>query len=160
VDAAVDAAKKFKFKPFIRNGKPVKVTTKLPFDFHFFDKVVSDGLPYENGKGGSGNSTPDANPVKRIKVSSGVAQAMIIRKVAPAYPPDARGNGIQGTVVLHAIIGKDGHILSLTPISGTQELIRASIGAVQQWVYRPYLLMGEPVEVDTQVTVNFSLNRF
>jgi TonB family protein len=172
VDAAVNAARKFKFKPFIRNGKPVKVATKLPFDFHFSDKVMSNSLPYENDKGAgnslpygngkadSGKSVPGASAAKRVNVSSGITEGMIIRKIAPVYPPEAKRNGIQGTVVLRATIGKDGHILNLTPISGPQELVRASIGAVQQWVYRPYLKLGEPVEVDTQITVNFVLHSF
>jgi len=174
VDAAVSAARKFKFKPFIKDGKPVKVTTKLSFDFHFFDKVITNSLPYENTKGARaktnsalggdaasalGTSTGTDLP-KRIKLGAGVTGGMILRKIQPVYPPEAKRNHIQGSVVLRAVIGKDGHIKDLTPISGPQELIRASIGAVQQWVYRPYLLMGEPVEVDTQVTVNFILKGF
>jgi TonB family protein len=147
VDAAVRAAKKFKIKPFIRNGKPVKVATKLPFDFYFRDKVVP-------------GTSIGADAPKRVKVSAGVTTGLLIRKIQPVYPLEAKHNRIQGSVVLSAIIGKDGRIQDLKATSGPKELIAASIGAVQQWVYRPYLLLGEPVEVDTQITVNFTLSPF
>jgi protein TonB len=77
--------------------------------------------------------------------------------VQPSYPPLARQARIQGTVVLQAIIGKDGSIEHLRAVSGHPMLIPSAIDAVSQWKYKPYLLNGEPVEVDTQVTVNFTL---
>jgi protein TonB len=77
--------------------------------------------------------------------------------VQPVYPPEARQDRIQGTVILHAIISKEGRIADLRLISGPKELAPAAIGAVQQWRYRPYLLMGSPVEVDTEIQVNFRL---
>lgn len=161
-DAAVRAAKKFKFKPFIRNGKPVKVATKLPFDFYFRDKVLPIDIPRDaNRTGASENSASSGTDVpKRIKVGAGVTTGMLIRKIQPVYPPEAKHNRIQGSVVMRAIIGKNGRIKDLTPISGPKELVPASIGAVQQWQYRPYMLNGEPVEVDTQITVNFALSPF
>ena len=80
--------------------------------------------------------------------------------MSPVYPRKARDNGIQGTVVLKALIGKDGLIKDLTVVSGPQDLASAAIGAVQQWQYRPYLLMGQPVEVETNINVIFTLARF
>jgi protein TonB len=76
----------------------------------------------------------------------------------PSYPALARQARIQGTVVLRAVIGKDGSIENLTLVSGHPMLAPAAIEAVKQWKYRPYLLNGEPVEVDTEVLVNFTLS--
>jgi len=81
----------------------------------------------------------------------------LIRKVQPAYPPLARSARIQGAVVLQAVISKQGTIENLLVLTGHPMLAPAAIEAVRQWRYRPYILNGEPVEVETQVTVNFSL---
>jgi len=81
----------------------------------------------------------------------------LIRKVQPAYPALARSARIQGTVVLQAVIGKQGTIEDLRVLTGHPMLAPAAIDAVRQWRYRPYVLNGEPVEVETQITVNFSL---
>jgi protein TonB len=94
----------------------------------------------------------------RWKVSGGVERGLLVREVTPLYPPLARQARIQGEVVLQAIIGKDGRIQNLHAISGNPLLIPAALDAVQGWRYRPYLLNGEPVEVETQITVNFKLS--
>jgi len=73
------------------------------------------------------------------------------------YPEGAREAHIQGTVLLRASVGKDGRIHSLTLISGPKALVDSAIGAVQQWRYRPYLKDGEPVDVNTQIQVNYQL---
>jgi TonB family protein len=93
------------------------------------------------------------------RISGGVMAGQIISKVNPIYPPEARASGTSGTVVLHAIIGKDGTVQQLNVISGPPMLAGSAIDAVRQWVYQPYLLNGEPVEVDTTVTVNYSLDQ-
>jgi protein TonB len=107
------------------------------------------------------SSTPTVAPKiatpQRVRVSSGVSSGLLIRKVNPSYPPLARQARIQGTVVLQAQIGKDGNIQNLQLVSGHPMLAPAAIEAVKQWKYKPYLLNGEPVEVDTQVQVNFTL---
>ncbi len=100
---------------------------------------------------------PHIAPPQRVRVSSGVSSGLLIRKVNPTYPPLARQARIQGTVVLQAQISKDGSIENLQLISGHPMLAPAAIEAVKQWKYKPYLLNGEPVEVDTQVQVNFTL---
>lgn len=111
--------------------------------------------------GGIISSTPVAVPKvatpQRIRVSQGVVSGLKVRDVKPNYPPLARQARIQGTVVLHAVISKDGSIENLTLISGHPMLAPAAIDAVKQWKYKPYLLNGEPVEVDTEVQVNFTL---
>ncbi|MGA2022638.1 MAG: TonB family protein [Candidatus Sulfotelmatobacter sp.] len=111
--------------------------------------------------GGIISATPVAVPKvatpQRVRVSSGVSSGLLIRRVNPTYPPLARQARIQGVVILQAQISKDGSIENLQLISGHPMLAPAAIEAVKQWKYKPYLLNGEPVEVDTQVQVNFTL---
>jgi periplasmic protein TonB len=95
---------------------------------------------------------------QRVRVSSGVAQGLLIKKVNPKYPEDAREQRIQGVVLLRARINKDGDIADLQLISGHPLLAPAAIKAVKKWKYRPYMLKGEPVEVETQIQVNFTLS--
>jgi protein TonB len=111
--------------------------------------------------GGIVNSTaaiPKQVVPQRIRVSTGVATGLLIRKVTPNYPPLAKQARIQGTVILQAEISKDGTIQNLQLVSGHPMLAPAAIEAVRQWRYKPYLLNGEPVAVETQVQVNFSLS--
>ena len=112
--------------------------------------------------GGIISSTPVAVPKvatpQRVRVSQGVTQGLLIRKVQPVYPPLARQARIQGQVLLQAEISRDGTIENLRLISGHPMLAPAAIEAVKQWRYKPYILNGEPVEVETQITVNFTLS--
>jgi protein TonB len=112
--------------------------------------------------GGIISSTPVAVPKvatpQRVRVSQGVSSGLLIKKVQPAYPPLARQARIQGQVLLQAQISKDGSIENLSLISGHPMLAPAAIEAVKQWRYKPYMLNGEPVAVDTQVVVNFTLS--
>ncbi|HEY1402102.1 MAG TPA: energy transducer TonB [Terriglobales bacterium] len=111
--------------------------------------------------GGIINSTsaiPKVATPQRVRVSSGVSQGLLIKRVQPNYPPLARQARIQGQVVLQAEISKEGAIQNLQLISGHPMLAPAAIEAVKQWRYKPYLLNGEPVAVDTQVVVNFTLS--
>jgi len=98
-----------------------------------------------------------APPVAHLLRLSHISEGNLIRKVQPTYPALARSARIQGTVVLQAIISKQGTIENLTLVTGHPMLAPAAIDAVRQWRYRPYILNNEPVEVETQITVNFSL---
>jgi protein TonB len=101
---------------------------------------------------------PDATAKKMIiNIAGGVATGMLLKKVQPEYPLYAKSVGIQGTVVLQAKISEDGFIKDLHVISGPAELQQASLEAAKQWVYRPYLLNGEPVEVMTTINIIFNL---
>lgn len=102
---------------------------------------------------------PKLQPVvpQRIRISQGVTSGLRLNKVEPLYPPIARVARIQGDVVLKAIIDKQGTIQDLQLVSGHPMLVPAAIEAVRQWRYRPYLLNGQPVEVETSVTVHFML---
>jgi protein TonB len=95
---------------------------------------------------------------QRITVGGNVQAAKLIKQVQPVYPPLARQARIQGTVIFTAIIGVDGRIQNLTLVSGHPLLVPAAQEAIKQWVYQPTLLNGEPVEVVTQIYVNFKLN--
>lgn len=97
--------------------------------------------------------------IQRIRVGGNVQQANLIRKVTPMYPPLAKQARISGTVRFTAIIGRDGTIQNLQLVSGHPLLVPAAQEAVKQWVYRPTLLNGEPVEVITQIDVNFTLSQ-
>jgi TonB family protein len=111
--------------------------------------------------GGIISSTPAAVPKsgtsQRVEVSAGVSQGLLVRQVTPDYPPLARQARIQGTVVLGAVIGRDGSIQSLHLVSGHPMLAPSAIDAVKQWKYKPYFLNGETVEVETTINVNFTL---
>jgi periplasmic protein TonB len=126
---------------------------------------VPGGVPGGSMGGVMGSilgSTPVAVPrvatPQRVRVSQGVTSGLLIRKIQPAYPPLARQARIQGNVLLQAEISKEGTIENLRLISGHPMLAPAAIEAVKQWKYKPYILNGEPVEVDTQITVIFSLS--
>jgi len=106
---------------------------------------------------GSAANLPKVAAPQRVRVSQGVSTGLLIRKVQPTYPPLAKAARIQGHVLLHAEISKEGTIQNLQLVSGHPMLAPAAIEAVKQWRYRPYLLNGEPVAVETEVDVNFSL---
>jgi TonB family protein len=96
--------------------------------------------------------------LKKVTIAGGVAQGFLFKKEVPVYPQDAKDARVQGTVVLQATIGTDGGIHDLKVISGPwPSLIAAALWSVSHWTYKPYLLNGEPVEVETTVNVVFSL---
>ena len=110
--------------------------------------------------GGMGGAPPPPKPTaSRIRQGGSVQAALLVNKVQPVYPPLARQTRISGTVRLHALISKQGTVESLEVLSGHPLLVRAAMDAVQQWKYKPTLLNGEPVEVDTTIDVIFSLNQ-
>jgi protein TonB len=93
-----------------------------------------------------------------VRVSAPVVAGLLIRKVTPTYPPIAVTTGLEGTVVLQATISRTGLIENLRVMSGPMMLQQAALNAVQQWQYRPYLLNGEPVAVETTINVIFKLH--
>ncbi|HLW84307.1 MAG TPA: energy transducer TonB [Candidatus Sulfotelmatobacter sp.] len=115
--------------------------------------------------GGIVNATSNLNAVprfaaptpQRVRVSQGVTKGLCVHRVDPQYPALAKEARVQGEVVLRAIINKNGDIQDLQLISGHPMLVPNAIAAVRQWRYKPYLLNGNPVEVDTTITVIFAL---
>jgi len=142
--AAIEAVKQWKYQPYLLNGAPVEVETTVSVDF---------SLSRENPPDGTVSDTVS----QRVRVASGIESGLLVRKVAPSYPVEAREQGIQGTVLLNAIIDEEGNISDLELISGDPTLAQAAIDAVKQWKYRPYLLNGNPVQVETHIQVNFTL---
>jgi protein TonB len=102
-------------------------------------------------------SVPKVATPDRVRVSQGVSEGLLQHKVMPQYPPLARQARIQGQVVLQAIIGKDGKIENLQVVRGHPMLNASAIDAVKQWRYKPYMLNGQPTEVETVITVNFTM---
>jgi len=94
-----------------------------------------------------------------MRVSEGVQEARLLNRVTPAYPMLARQARMEGTVVLRAIIGRDGIVREVELVSGPPLFVREAIEAVREWRYQPTLLNGEPVEVETHITVIFRLQR-
>jgi protein TonB len=106
---------------------------------------------------GSSAPVPKMKTPDRVRVSQGVVSGLKVRDVKPTYPAIAKTARVQGNVVLQAEISKDGAIEKLQVVSGPPLLIQAAVDAVKQWRYRPYILNGEPVAVETTVTVQFTL---
>ncbi len=124
--------------------------------------VGLDILPGMDGRP-AGPPEPPRDEIKKsaekrpLKVSEPVVEAQLISRIEPRYPPLALQIRLQGTVQLQAIISRDGRIMSLEVLSGNPLLVQAALDAVRQWRYRPTLLNGEPVEVETSITVNFRM---
>jgi TonB family protein len=155
-DAALEAAKRWRFKPFLKGGQPVAAIAKLSFDFGALngETTKSSADPWlVQAKIDRSGAMP-----KSVRVSSGVTQGLILTKVAPEYPESAKKARIQGSVVIAATINTEGAIRELRVVSGPPELVDAAVDVVRQWRYKPYFLMGRPIEVDTQVRINFILN--
>jgi len=102
--------------------------------------------------------SPVPTPAKRMRIASRVAEANLIHDVTPQYPPEAGRARLEGTVLLMAVIGKDGSVKDVRVESGLPILAQAAIDAVRQWRYKPYMIDGEPVEVDSRITINFTLS--
>ena len=127
---------------------------------------VRDGNGNSSGRnavlGSSGTGLLNVAPPAPVAVTkpvhvSHLMDGYLIYRVQPEYPVIARQARIQGTIVLHALIGRDGRIEKLQVVNGHPMLVQSAIDAVSQWRYRPYILNNEPVEVETQITVNFTL---
>jgi protein TonB len=104
----------------------------------------------ETSKAGPENSEP-------IHVSREVMQSLLVKRVNPHYPDDAREAHLQGSVVVQAVIGKDGAIKNVMLISGHPMLAPAALEAVKRWKFKPFLQNGQPVDVKTEVVVKFTL---
>jgi protein TonB len=144
--------------------------TRIPHEIRMVTEreapVASFGVAGSDFGGGSGmsNMFGDASrtqvkvaPPKKVNISGGVMVGLLLLKTTPVYPPIAKAARVQGTVVLQATISKTGAIENLRVLNGPAMLQQAALDAVKSWRYRPYLLSGEPVEVETQVNVVFTL---
>lgn len=132
--SALDAVRQWTYKPYLLNGNPVAVDTTITI-------IYSLNRPA---------------PEERIRVSSGVMSARIETHKTPKYPEASIAAHEVGAVVLHAVIDTTGKVIQLDVMSGPKILSQAVMDAVWQWTYKPYLINGEPVEVETQIAINFS----
>jgi TonB family protein len=121
------------------------------------------GLPVGGTPLNASNAANASNPANtaatpnRVRISQGVSHGLLMSEIAPKYPPLARSARVQGQVVLDVVIGKDGAVRNITAKSGHPLLVPAAIDAVKQWRYQPYRLDGKPVDVSTEIVVNFTL---
>jgi len=135
---------------------------ELPPDVMTTQQGIFGGIPGQGVLGGSSGlgaappPPPKAAP-SRIKQGGNVTAASIINQTRPVYPALARQARIQGNVVLHAIIDKEGKVAELQVVSGHPLLVQSALDAVRQWRYKPTLLNGDPVEVDTTINVTFTM---
>jgi periplasmic protein TonB len=122
---------------------------------------MGDGFPMGIGIGdGHGPVVSVAaakTPAERVRISSGVSQGMLIAPIRPVYPMIAKEAGVEGSVVVEAVISRDGRIESLHVVSGPPMLQNAAMDAIRDARYQPYRLNGEPTEVETRITVNFRM---
>jgi TonB family protein len=147
--AATDAAMQWKFKPLTQNGQPVKAATRISIDFELPATETDTSVKI----------TTAADGTQRASAPKGVVQGWLIRGGVPDYPPIASSHQMDGVVVLQALIDKQGKIEDLKLISGPEIFVRSAMDAVWQWRYKPYMLNGEPIEVETQIIVNFEHSR-
>jgi len=149
-DAARDQLIKVKLKPAVLQGQQVQTEAALTFQFST-SLESNSAVPLT-----SSSPVPDNGPTKPIVVSPAIANSLRIKAFAPVYPQDLKLQRVGGRVELTALIGKQGQVVSLTPLSSpNDELTRAAIAAAQTWIYKPYLLNGAPVEVQTVITLIF-----
>ena len=119
--------------------------------------LIGIATPSSSGLPNLGTTNATKPVLQRLSISQGVSTGLLIKRVDPIYPPTAVTMRIEGTVQLLATISKDGDITRVKVVSGERQLSAAAVDAVKRWKYKPYLLNGEPVEIDTQISVNFKL---
>lgn len=170
-DAAVEAVKKWEYKPIGVAGKTVSVSSWIAFRFHVdpapsveiltrseetSPKGVIGGLP--TSRQDTAPPTP-LHPIGSgtIMVPAGNLEDHLISKIDPVYPQMAKIAHIQGQVVLQCVVNEKGDIADVKAISGHPILIQSAIDAVKQWKYKPFLLNGNAVSVESTVTVSFHM---
>lgn len=157
-EPALEAVRKWKYQTTLLNGNPVSVSSWAVIRFQLADKPTVQILTRDE------NTTPTKKAQKlegpfRIRVSSGVADSHRISGEDPDYPLAAKRQNIHGDVVLRALTDEKGSIVSLQVISGDPILAEAALAAVKTWKYRPFIFNGEPVEMETTITVRFHMSR-
>ncbi len=128
----MDAIRQWQYKPTLRNGEPVEVETMISVKFEL--------------------------PAKRVRIGGNVQAKMLVYGADPVYPEEARRAHVVGTVLLHVIVATDGAVQRVDIVSGPPLLLDVAKDAVQKRRYKPTLLNGEPVEVDTAIAVVFQLS--
>jgi TonB family protein len=141
--SAVEAVKKWKFRPYVRDSQRMEVESTATIEF------IADTATVRTPK-------PFRGPLK-LRISSGVAEGLVVHKVPFVYPQEAKEKKISGDVVLRAVIDTKGNVADLKVMQGDPVLAESSMEALRKWKYPPYLLNGQPVEVETTVKITFHL---
>ena len=156
---AQPAAAETSAPPIILKNGSTKSSAKPPVPDAAAPSMV--GLAAGGSDGSLSNITAgndDAKPIlQTLTISQGVSQGLLLKKVQPAYPPTALRMRIEGPVKLMATVGKTGNVTEVKVVSGDQLLTQSAVDAVKQWKYKPYLLNGDPVEIQTEISINFKL---
>ena len=165
--AAIEAVKQWKYRPYEEDGQSVEIKTTVQIKFTMQDTDPVQGVAGDAPGGLPSQSsyvrvhpceTPaDGSAPKRVRVSAPVIQGLVLEKVNPDYPEEARRQHVEGSVVMAIEIAKNGAVCDIALISGHPLLAPTAIDAVRQWRYKPYLLDGERVEVQSQAVVSFTL---
>jgi TonB family protein len=173
--SAIAAVKQWKFRPFLMHqqpgdaGEPTEVGTAvaLPFDFRKSAGAVAPSAskaacnPRDGDVATVEFARPKVDPSRPIfgatVIDPSRAEEMLAHRVEATYPQMARIAHIQGNVILHVLIDKQGHVADIKPMSGHPILVQAALDAVKQWEYQPFLLNGEPAQVETAVVVKFHM---
>ena len=153
--SAIDAVQQWVYRPTLVNGSPAVLPPSQTIDSSL--DVQKEAATTQNPTAANPEPNASAPKPKRIRVGGAVASANLIHQVAPVYPKDAKKQRITGTVLLHATIGHDGTVENLEYVSGPPELTLSALEAVKQWRYKPTLLNGDPVQVDTTISVVYTL---
>lgn len=151
--AALDAVSQWGYEPYRLNNEPVEVQTSIKINF-----VLPPPPPlYERSDSSPGPAEYNGVP-HRIRVSQAVAESLITKKATPKYPVEARFDHIQGSVVFAVLLDYDGKVKTLRLVSGHPLLVAAALDAVKQWEYKPYFVNGASIQVESQITINFTLS--
>ena len=143
--ATVAAVKQWRFRPYVFYNETVSIQTTVTARFTLDPPAVT---------------VPKPRPANlKLRVSQGVAERMILHRVNPHYPEEAKRNGVQGDVLMQAVIDTKGDVTELKVMRGDPLLAAASVEAARQWKYRPYSLNGQPVEVQTTILFTFHMGR-
>lgn len=141
-------------------GRKIEVGSTARADLYLSLGKVQETITVDGGKPTGDAPAAVPGPPSRIRVSGNVQAAKLLKKVNPAYPPEAKQARVQGVVRMRAVIGKEGDILGLTLLmSPSPELARSAMEAVNQWKWQPTLLNGQPVEIQTDIDVNYTLSK-
>lgn len=159
VKTAMQAVAQWKFKPIKEQGKEIRGITYVGFDFHASEARILTYFPFGIWEESPESTLTSGKPaVARVRVRSGVVAGTKVGGPNPVYPATAKHDRVQGAVVLRAVIDKQGHISMLQVMQSPREdLSISSIEAVKKWQYKPYTLEGQAVEVETTITVNYTL---
>jgi TonB family protein len=152
--AAIKAVRQWEYRPYLLNGEPVEVETRVVVSFKLESSQPAPQAPETAAPQEPGAAAPQ---VKRLRIAPGVLEGMILRKVEPKYPPMARVAHIQGDVRMLVTIDKEGNVHILKVVSGHPILVQAAMDAVKEWKYKPFLLNGDPVEVEGAILVAFRM---